>query len=162
MHVNQVIASIEIKRHGDRDFPFGSQKSGNETSVDFGRNADDKIGMNPSRTIGIPRPQITRTSQGSFNVFNSIKGESDLADRGLSWHGGAKSESENLKGNKFFKNYERKNIFEVEKVGRESSVFWNNKDSESICADPNHTKSNQAIPADSTNIRSIHDSANIH
>ena len=55
MHANQAIDFIEIQIHGDYDFPFGSWKSGNEMSIDFGRNADDKIGMNPLRTIG-PTP----------------------------------------------------------------------------------------------------------
>ena len=83
-------------------------------SVDFGRNADDKIGMNPSRTIGIPRPQITGTSQESFNIFNSIRGTLDLAYKGLLYIGGAKSE--NLRRNKGFKNDERKIVLKLKRL----------------------------------------------
>ena len=54
---------------------------------------------------------------------------SDLAYRSLSWNGAEKSESENLGGNHIFENAERKNIFEVEKVGRKNSVIFNHKDS---------------------------------
>ena len=60
--VNQIIAeanqandSIDIRQHGDCDFAFGSWKTVTK-SVDFGRNAEEKIGMNPSRTIEIPHP----------------------------------------------------------------------------------------------------------
>ena len=51
IHSNQVSASVDIQVHGDWEFPFGSRKSGNKMSVDFRQNADDKIGMNPSRTF---------------------------------------------------------------------------------------------------------------
>ena len=43
---NQMSASIDINRYGDRYFPFGSWKSGNGKSVDFGQNADEKIEIN--------------------------------------------------------------------------------------------------------------------
>ena len=39
--------------------------------------------------------------------------------------------------------------------------MWNHKYSDSIYVDPNHTDLNQPIPEDSTNIGSIHESANI-
>ena len=78
---------------------------------------DEKIGMNPSRTIRSPRPQITRIRKGGFDIFHSTIGTPDIAYRGLPWHGEVKSESENLDGNNFFKNAERKNNFEVEKLG---------------------------------------------
>ena len=55
----------------------------------------------------------------------------------------------------------RKNDFEVEKVGRKNSVIWNHKDSKSIHVDPNHTKSNQSIQDNLTNIVSISDSSDI-
>ena len=58
-------------------------------------------------------------------------------------------------------NSERGNNFEVEKVGRKNSVIWDHKDSDSIHVNPNHVKSNQLIPADSTNVVSINDLANI-
>ena len=73
-----------------------SQKSGNEMSVEFGRDVDDEIGMNPSITIIIPRPKVTSTWQGCFIIFNYIKRIQDLAYRRLQWDGEAKSESENL------------------------------------------------------------------
>ena len=66
---------------------------------------------------------------------------------------------ENLRGNNIFKNAERKNNSEVEKVGRKnlvnwnctnSIINWNQKYSDSIHVYPNHT-----------GIGSIHDSANI-
>ena len=85
-----------------------------------------------------------------------------------------KSESENtvenIRGKTNFKNAERENSFEVEKVGRKSSVNWNHtnsiiywkhKYSKSIHVDLNHTDLNQLNPANSINIRSIHDSDNI-
>ena len=85
-----------------------------------------------------------------------------LACRVSPCHSAAKSESENLGGNRIFENAEHKNNFEVEKVGRKNSAIWNHKDSNSIDVDPNHTNLNQHITADSTNIGSIHGSANIH
>ena len=71
---------------------------------------------------------------------------------GLSWHGVEKSESENLGGNNIFENAERKNNFEVEKVGRKNSVIWNHNYSNLIQIDTNHANSNQLIPENSTNI----------
>ena len=71
-------------------------------SFDFGRNADDEIGMNPLRTIRVPLPQITRTSQGSFEIFDCVIGTSDIAYRVSSWHGAANIESGNLGGEKKF------------------------------------------------------------
>ena len=58
-------------------------------SVDFGRNAHDKIGMNPSRTIGSPRLQITRTTLRNFDILDFVR-------RVFPWHGIMKSEGENL------------------------------------------------------------------
>ena len=82
-------------------------------SVDFGRNADDKIGMKLSRTIRIPHPHITRTSQVSFNIFDTFSRTLDISYRDSPWNGPAKSESKNLGGNKFFENDERENNSEV-------------------------------------------------
>ena len=78
--------------------------------------------------------------------------------------------AENLRDNKFSKNTERENNLIVEEVGRKNSVNWNHTDlipnwnqkySGSIHIYPNHTKSNQPIPANPTNIGSIHDSDKI-
>ena len=44
----------------------------------------------------------------------------------------------------------------------DSILNWNQKDSDSINIDTNHTESNQPILADSKNIRSIHDSDDIN
>ena len=85
MHANQASASVDILVHVNRDFYFESRNIGKKISVDFGRNANDKIGMNPSRTIIILCSQITSTNEGSkCNVFDSVRSTSDLAYRGLS------------------------------------------------------------------------------
>ena len=95
-------------------------------SVNSGWNVDEKIGMNPSRTIVIPLPHITRISMSNCDIF-------DLFIRGLPYHGTIKSESEilveNIRDNKIFKNAERENNFEIEKVGRKNSVNWNHTNS---------------------------------
>ena len=71
---------------------------------------------------------------------------------------------ENLRDNNIFKNAERKNNSEVEKVGRD--VNWNLTDlilndnkkySNLINVGTNQTNSNQTIAANSKNIGSIHD-----
>ena len=80
----------------------------------------------------------------------------------MPWHGTERSESGNLGANKIFENAERKNNFEVEKVERKNSVIWNKKYFDSVHVDLNHTNSNQPITADSTNIGSMNDSADIH
>ena len=81
--------------------------------IDFGRNTNDGIGANPSRTIGSTRPHIISLKSGtemqiigfrqdrndvilqintrSFNIFNI--GTYDFADRGELWHGAGKCES---------------------------------------------------------------------
>ena len=120
--------------------------------------------MNPSRTIGSIRPHITRTSRGSFYIFESIRGKLDLANRSASWHGKAKSESENPKGNIIFKTAGRKNNSEVEKVGRKNSIILNHVDMNNIKTDLNHVNLNHAnlnklIP---TNPTTINDSADFH
>ena len=88
---NQGVTSIHILVHGDWEFPFGSRKISNKMSVYFGQKADDKIGMNPSRTIGIsrPRPQIISTRLRNCDIFDFFK-------RGSPWHGKMKHECENL------------------------------------------------------------------
>ena len=73
LHANQVGDSIDRSGHHEREIPYGILKIGNKMSVDFGRNADETIGMNPLRTIGRPRPNNTRTMQKSCNILNSIR-----------------------------------------------------------------------------------------
>ena len=164
---NQARSSTDRKGHGYQYFLFGSWKSGNEISVDFGRNANENISMNPSRATRSPCSQITRTRLSNCNIFDSVS-------RGLTWHGTIKSECENkvenLRGDNIFKNSERENNSEVEKLGtkfckleshRLSIINWNKKYYDLINVDPNHTNSNQLNPSDLTNIGSIHDSTNI-
>ena len=101
-HANQEIDSIDRRVHGDWDPPFGSRKSGNKMSVDFGRNTDDEIGINPSRTIGIPGPQINKTKLSNYDIFYLVRRRSYLSHRGSSWNSKTKIESGNLRGNKIF------------------------------------------------------------
>ena len=69
--------------------------------------------MNPQGSIGTTIQESN--SAGNWNIFDSVRGTSDLAYRGLLWHGAEKSESENLGGNKIFENAEREDNVEVEK-----------------------------------------------
>ena len=89
VYANKLGDSIDRRENFERDFPYGSLKSGNKMSVDFGRNADEKIGMNPLRTIGIPHPQITSNRLRNWNIFDSFR-------RVLMRHFTKKSENENL------------------------------------------------------------------
>ena len=107
-------------------------------SVYSGQDADEKIGMNPLRTIRSPRPQITKTIMINCDIYNSVSRLQDIAYRYLAWHGTIKSENEDLRG-KEIENTECKDIFEVENFGREHSVIWDHKYSDSIHVDPNHT-----------------------
>ena len=56
----------------------------------------------------------------------------DLVIRGSQYHVKIKSEGENLvenlRDNNIFKNNDRKNNYETEKVGRKNSVRWNHID----------------------------------
>ena len=108
---NQESAYIDRHGHSDGGFPFGSHKNGNKTSVDFGRTSDGRIGMNPSRTIEIPLPQITRTSLSNCDMLKLFR-------KGFPLNGTMTSEGENLvvnlRGNKISKRSELENHFEVE------------------------------------------------
>ena len=55
--------------------------------------------MSPTGTIGGIRPQVT--GQGSFNLFNPIRGTPNLFDRSVSWHGAVIIE--NPEGDRSFK-----------------------------------------------------------
>ena len=72
VEANQESTYIDIWVHGDKDFSFGSRKSGNKISVNFGRNVDDKITMNPLRAIRSPCPNVTRTKMRKYNVFGLV------------------------------------------------------------------------------------------
>ena len=86
---NQASNYLDRKGHGGWDLPCRSRKSGNKTSIDFGRNTDEKIGMIPSITIGIPHPQITMIRLINCNIF-------DLVSKGFTYHGTVKIEGKNL------------------------------------------------------------------
>ena len=90
IHTNQSISYIDIHGNGDWDLSLGSQNSCNKTSIDFGRNMNDGISVNPSITIGSIIPQVTRTKQGRFNIFDSFRETLDISDRNASWHGEVK------------------------------------------------------------------------
>ena len=116
--------------------------------IHFVRNMNDGIGVNPSRTIrsissyitimksvdgigfgcnsgdGIPTRNIV-----IFGLFNRVM--LNFFNRSMLWHGSSKTESENPGENSIFKNAERENNFEVEKLG-ETSVLFNHTDSNNI------------------------------
>ena len=134
IHTNQVSYSIDIRVHDDWEISFRIQIIYNEMSIDFRRNKNDGICVNPSRTIRSLIPKITIMKSGTgigfgqnnsdgipprnirrFVLFN--RGTSDFSDRSTSWHGAAKIESENPEDNRIFKNAGRENNFEVEKLG---------------------------------------------
>ena len=76
---------------------------------------------------------------------------------------------ENFKDNNIFKNSGCKKNSEAENVGRDVNlnqtdliINWDQKYSDLIYVDPNHTNLNQPIPADLKNIVSIHDSDDTH
>ena len=92
---NQASASIDIRGHSEREISFGIRKSCEKISIDFGRNNNDGIGVNPSRTIGSISPQITSMKSGTergrigfrWNIYDGIPprntGSSVLFDRGI-------------------------------------------------------------------------------
>ena len=90
-------------------------------------------------------------------IFDLVSRTLDISYRGLLCNGAMESESEKVIGNKFFENDERENYFKVENIGRKSSVSWNHRYFDLIHVGVNHTDSNIPLPADSTNIRPIHD-----
>ena len=125
LSTNQESASINRWGHGDWKISFGSWKSCNKMSTNFGRNTNDSIAMNPSRTTRSIIPQtislksdtemqriglgwnsndsIPPRNIGSFNLSN--RGTSDFPHMTALWHGAAKSESEseNPEGNRILK-----------------------------------------------------------
>ena len=126
----------------------------------------------PTGTIMTTVPESNIAN--NCNIFNLVCKTSDQSFRGSLWHGAMRNETGNLLGNirenTIIKNADNKNNLNFEKFGRKDSINWNHndpilnwnqKDSNSIHVDPNHIGSNQPIPADLTNIGSIHDSDNI-
>ena len=47
IHTNQASASIDRRGHGDQDFSFGGWKSCDKIGIDFGRNTNKIIPVNP-------------------------------------------------------------------------------------------------------------------
>ena len=87
VHFYKMSAFVDRWGHGNQNFSSGSQKNGNKMSVGFGRNVNDKIGMNPSRIIGNPHPQIYKTKEGSnCNIFDSYRRTIYIAYRVYLWH----------------------------------------------------------------------------
>ena len=114
-------------RHSyQKQFSIGSFNSGIDVPRP-GQNIDNFTGMNPQGPIvtTIPESNIANNC-GIIDLVSRIL---DIAYRGSPWHGKVKNESENIRGNKCFKNAERKNNFEVEKVGRKTNVSWNHTNS---------------------------------
>ena len=112
-----------LTRHSDRNhFPIGILDSGIHVPRS-GWNIYNRTGMNPQRPIG---NTITYSNiSNNCNISDTVSSASSLSYRGLTWHRKMKIEGikpmENHKGIKKFKNDERENNFEVEKVGHESS-----------------------------------------
>ena len=97
--------------------------------------------MNSLGTVGGIIPQDT--GQGSFNVFNPIRGILYFSNRSASWHGTVISEK--LGGGIIFKNAGRENNFEVEKVGHKNSEILNHVDSDHIDMNSNQSNSNHTV-----------------
>ena len=74
VHAKQVSTSIDIRGHGDREFPFGSRKSCDEMSIDFRQNTNNGLPMNILRAIRSITPQITSTEIGTEIGRNSDEG----------------------------------------------------------------------------------------
>ena len=85
--------------------------------IDFGQKMNDGISVNSPRTIRSISPQITITRQGRLNVFNSIRGMSDLDKRRAAWYGVVKSESETLEATIFSKIMSTNIILKLKSLG---------------------------------------------
>ena len=161
VHSNQASASIDIRRHSDQEFSFGNQKSGYEMSVNFGKNADDEIRTNPSRTNGNTTTTYYQDQAGKLRHLWLIQHNFGYHVQGISVTFINKQWKLRPWRQQKFRKYWAQNNFEVEKVWRENDVICNHKDSESIHVHPNHTSLNQPSPDDSANTRSINDLAYI-
>ena len=136
--------------HSDQNhLPIGSLNSGIDVPRS-GRNIDNPTGMNPQGPIVITISESNRAN--NCDIFNLVRKTSHLTYRGSPLYGIMKSEGENLvenlRRNKIFKNAERKNNSEAEKVGLKNSVNWNQtelilnwnkEDSNLIHVGPNHS-----------------------
>ena len=117
---NQSTDIIDRQVQTDRNISLGSLES--RTEVQRGGimwSSNYVISMNPPVTTGVIIPHVTR--QGSFNLFNPIRGKSDFSDRSVLLYGAAISE--NPGGDRIFKIAGRKSNFEVEKLGTKMMKF---------------------------------------
>ena len=112
--------------------------------------------MKPQVPIMNMIPESNRVN--NCDIFNSVNKMSDLTYRGLTWRCTMKNETgklvKNLRDIKF-QNVKRQKNFNVEKVGRKNTLNWNHtnlilnwnqKYSDSIHVDTNHTELNSLIP----------------
>ena len=74
IHTNQSRASINRQVKDDRDFSFSSRKSFDKMSIYFRRKSNNRIPMNPSRTIGSITLHITSLDSGTGIGWNSDGG----------------------------------------------------------------------------------------
>ena len=70
IQTNQASASIGRRRHVDRGLSSGSQKICDKIIIDFGRNMNNGIPMNPSRTIGRITPHTASLGSGTGIGWN--------------------------------------------------------------------------------------------
>ena len=75
IHTNQAISSIDRQGNSEWDMSFGSRKSCNKMSIDFGRNMHDDIYVNPPIIIGIIRLHITSLKSGTGIGFGRNIGD---------------------------------------------------------------------------------------
>ena len=144
VHSNQVTGLVYSYRD---HLPLSSLKSGTDVWIGVsGKNIYNRTGLNPKGPIGTIIPDTNIVS--NYDIFNSIIRVLDISYRISLWHGTEKNYSETLEAETFFENTERKNNFQVEKVGRKNSVIWNHKDSDLIHIDPSHIELDQPILAD--------------
>ena len=111
VHSNQ----LTVPGNSDREyFPLVSLDSG--TAVPrSGRNIDNRTGMNPQ--VPIVTTISESNSVSNWNIFNFIRGKSDISYRFSLWHGAATSENESLGGKNIFEDAEHKNNIEVGNLG---------------------------------------------
>ena len=110
---------VTITGYSDLDHPpLGILDSGTDVPR-YGRNIDNRTGMNPQVPIVTTIPDSNRSN--NCDILNLVIKTLNISYRGSPWHGTMESTSENFTGNKIFNNSERKNNFKVEKVGRKNS-----------------------------------------
>ena len=118
IHSNPMGASINRQGNGDREISLGSLNSGTEIQrIGFGRNKNGGIGVNSPITTGSISPQITRTKQGSFDIFDYIKGISDLSYRSASWNDAEKVKVKTLEATELSKMLSARIILKLKKLG---------------------------------------------